>query len=107
MYNAADGLLVGLKPRKNFLRLKTDAGEIAKSHNRVGDAISGNAVEFPHQLSNIGSGEHAPGYGLSMQQKAITSLRLESMADSMTEVEDAALSGFALIRRDDARFEAN
>ena len=56
-------------------------------------------------LRHCGCHQHAGTHRLAMQPDAVTSGRLNRMAEGMTEVQQRAIALFALVPADDLRFD--
>ena len=57
-----------------------------------------------HQLTLLRDGQrdqHAPAYGLAVQQLAVLGHGLDGVADGVPQVEDHAQAAFALVEPDD------
>ena len=59
--------------------------------------LRGFGVDLLHGGGNHGSGHHAPGDGFTVQEVLVTGFGFQRVADGVSEIEDAAQAGFALV----------
>ena len=83
------GLFVVLEARQNPLRAHVHLRQGSQTKHRIRDTAGGHGVRSSDAERDIRRGYHSPGHGFAVQQRAIIRFRFESVADCVSQVEDA------------------
>src|SRR5450432_1052967 len=101
------GFFVGLHQLQGLCGLHVDFGKWSPGTDGAGDAVIEDAVAQTNLRRNLCGGDHSPGHGFSVEKMTIGGGGFESVADGVSEIQDAAKIAFFFIRGNHLRFQTN
>ena len=101
------GFLVRSHELDRFCSLQVHRGQLSPAKHAFANALAYGVMAEANIVCNSCSRNHSPRNGLAMQKLAIACASFESVADGVSEIQDAAEITFALVSGDNLRLQSD